>query len=78
MKANSTTHDYVLGAGDKIQLTVYGEADLSGDFEIGSTGAVALPLIGNVEAAGLTVRDFEQAVQAKLANGYLKDPRASA
>ena len=77
-KPAGTPHDYVLGAGDRVQLTVYGEADLSGEFEIGSTGAVALPLIGNVDAAGLTVADFERAVQTRLANGYLKDPRASA
>lgn len=74
----AVSNNYVLGSGDRIQLTVYGESDLSGEFEIGSTGAVALPLIGSVTAAGLTLENFVQAVQAKLADGYLKNPRASA
>lgn len=76
--ANPTTaQDYVLGAGDRIRLTVYGEEDLSGEYEIGSMGGVALPLIGNVQASTLNVADFERAVQLRLAEGYLKDPRVS-
>lgn len=70
--------DYVLGTGDRLKLTVYGEADLSGEYEVGSSGIVALPLVGDVRAAGQSLRAFEQAVRAKLAEGYLKDPRVSA
>ncbi|MDD3288754.1 MAG: polysaccharide export protein [Alphaproteobacteria bacterium] len=70
--------EYVLGVGDRIKLTVYGEDDLSGEYEIGSTGVAALPLIGDITAAGQTLRDFEKAVRVKLAEGYLHDPRVSA
>jgi len=70
--------EYVLGIGDKVRLTVFGETDLSGDYVISSTGKVALPLIGDVLAAGNSVRAFEQAVRQKLSNGYLRDPRVSA
>lgn len=69
---------YVLGTGDQIRLTVYGEDDLSGQYEVGSTGMVALPLIGEVNAAGRTIAEFESAVAARLKQGYLKDPRVSA
>jgi len=75
--AVSSPGEYVLGVGDRFRMTVYGEDDLSGEYEVGSTGVAALPLIGNVQAAGLTVRDFEQAVRSKLAAGYLHDPRVS-
>jgi polysaccharide export outer membrane protein len=68
---------YVLGVGDRIKLTVYGEEDLSGEYEIGSAGVVALPLIGDIPAANKDVRSFEQAVRAKLNEGYLRDPRVS-
>jgi polysaccharide export outer membrane protein len=70
--------DYVLGTGDEVRLTVYGEDDLSGQYTVGSTGVVALPLVGNVDAAGHTVGQFEAAVRAKLVEGYIKDPRVSA
>lgn len=74
----SPSQEYVLGVGDKIRLTVYGEADLSGDYEVGSTGLVSIPLIGDIVAAGQPLRQFEQNVRAKLAQGYLRDPRVNA
>lgn len=70
--------DYVLGTGDKIKLTVYGETDLSGEYEVSSTGVISLPLIGTIPAAKHTIHDFEQAVTSKLSEGYLRDPRVSA
>jgi polysaccharide export outer membrane protein len=71
------TTDYVLGIGDHIRLTVYGEDDLSGEYEVNSTGMMALPLIGAIKAAGTTLREFEEAVRVKLKAGYLNDPRVS-
>jgi len=68
---------YKLGTGDKVRVTVYGETDLSGEFDVDSSGAVRLPLIGQVAAAGLTVHDFEQRVTAKLAGRYLLNPQVS-
>lgn len=69
--------DYVLGPGDKLRLTVYGETDLSGEFTIDGSGYARLPLIGQVRAAGYTARQLEQSVTATLAQGYLKSPRVS-
>ncbi len=77
-ESSGGSQEYVLGTGDRIKLTVYGEADLSGEYEVGSTGIVALPLIGDVRVAGQPIRFFEQAVRKKLAEGYLHDPRVSA
>ena len=69
--------NYVLGQGDKIKLTVYGETDLSGDFTIDGSGMLALPLIGQVRAAGYSAAQLEQAIGSALAQGYLKSPRVS-
>ncbi len=77
MADSTAVKEYVLGVGDRLRLTVYGEDDLSGDYEVNSTGMVALPLIGNMQAAQLTIRNFEEAVRTKLASGYLRDPRVS-
>jgi polysaccharide export outer membrane protein len=70
--------DYLLGSSDKVRVTVYGEPSLSGEFFVSGTGIVSLPLIGDVKAAGLTLRQFQDAVQTELSNGYLKEPRVSA
>jgi polysaccharide biosynthesis/export protein len=76
-QALGSVQEYVLGVGDRFRMTVYGEDDLSGEYEVNSTGIAALPLIGNIPASGQTVRSFEQAVRDKLAAGYLHDPRVS-
>ena len=75
--ASTGTNTYQLGTGDKLRIIVYGEDDLGGQYDIDSTGQARLPLVGQVQAAGLTVRQFEQQVKAKLDQGYLKDARVS-
>lgn len=77
-QSGGSAQGYVLGTGDRIRLNVYGEAELSGEYEVGSTGIVAMPLIGDIPAAGRPLRAFEVAVRDKLAQGYLRDPRVSA
>src|SRR5262249_38598409 len=73
----TATQDYTLGTGDQLRVIVFGENDLSGQFSVDDTGHVRLPLIGQVEAAGRTVHQFEGDVSAKLSQGYLKSPRVS-
>jgi len=70
--------DYQLGSGDKIRVTVFGEPTLSGEFYVTGSGLVSLPLLGEVKAAGLSVRQFQETVETALRNGYLKQPRVSA
>jgi polysaccharide export outer membrane protein len=70
--------EYRLGAGDKLRVTVFGETALSGEFLVSGTGKISLPLIGDVQAAGVTVPAFQEQVQRALRDGYLKDPRVSA
>jgi polysaccharide export outer membrane protein len=69
--------EYRLGSEDKVRLTVFGEPQLSGEFLVDQTGIVSMPLVGQVKAGGLTVREFEKNVVAKLREGYLQDPKVS-
>jgi polysaccharide export outer membrane protein len=75
--AKPGSNAYKLDTGDKVKVTVYGEDDLSGEFDVDGSGFVRLPLIGQVRAAGLTLKDFEGAIEAKLATGYLVNPKVS-
>ena len=68
---------YRLGDGDQIRVIVFSEPDLSGEFEVDDTGAVSLPLVGQVLAGGKTLREFEESIKEELRQGYLKDPRVS-
>jgi polysaccharide export outer membrane protein len=70
--------DYKLGSGDKIKIVVYTEDDLGGEFLVDGSGQVQLPLLGQMQAAGLSIRDFEASIVAKfVAEDYLKNPRIS-
>lgn len=68
---------YVLGTGDRVRLTVFGEPDLSGEFEVDATGKVSLPLIGDLKVGGLQMREAEKSVADRLAQGYLANPRVN-
>jgi polysaccharide export outer membrane protein len=77
LPSHNGIREYIMGAGDKVKITVFGEEDLSGQFEVSSTGEVSMPLIGPVKAAGNTVSALENAIAGKLKEGYMKDPRVS-
>lgn len=66
---------YRLGLGDKLRVNVFGEPSLSGEYQVSGSGAVTLPLIGDVKAVGLTAREVETALTARYAAGYLTSPR---
>lgn len=76
--ASAEAPAYRLGNGDSIRVNVFGEEALSGDFDVDGAGNISMPLIGSVEAAGLTVQEFEAQVERKLRAGYLNEPRVSA
>lgn len=73
----SVGYEYKLGSGDKIRLIIFGEPDLSGEFTISGDGVVALPLIREVKATGLTASQLQMKVENAFKEGYLKDPRVS-
>ncbi len=75
--ALSVNELYRLGPGDKLRVIVFGENDLSGEFFVDDSGAIDLPLVGDVPATGVTVGEFEDRVVARFKEGYLRDPKVS-
>ncbi len=69
---------YALGTGDQVRITVFGQPDLSGEFEVSGAGAISMPLIGQISVVGKTTPSLEQAITVKLADGFLREPRVSA
>lgn len=68
--------EYRLGSGDELRVTVFGEAELTGQFLVGSQGTIAYPLVGDVRAAGLTVGEFTQSLQQAL-QAFVRAPNVS-
>ncbi len=71
------TSEYTLGAGDRVAVTVFRHADLSGEFDVDGAGRITLPLIGQVYVLGYTARQVEAAIAGALQPDYLKNPNVS-
>jgi polysaccharide export outer membrane protein len=72
-----TSRVYRLGVGDKVKITVFGEPDLSGPLEVNALGALAMPLVGDIQAKGRSIDEIKQAIVARLSDGYIKNPKVS-
>lgn len=71
--------DYRIATNDKIKVTVVGEAELSGELAVDKSGLVNGPHVGQIQAAGLTLPQFEYAYATKLREGeILRQPRVTA
>ncbi len=66
-----------LGVGDKVRIKVFGEEELSGSYSITADGQIEFPLIGTIRAEGLTLNAFRRQLTARLANGYLSNPKVT-
>lgn len=73
----SAQTDYTLSGNDRLKVTVFGEDDLSGEFDLDGAGVLSFPLIGAVEASGLTARGLEQRIADRLRGDYLINPQVS-
>ena len=69
--------DYRIGPQDVLNITVFGEADLSGKYTVEQDGTFTFPLVGRVQAGGITLRAFEQELKKQLTDGFLKNPQVS-
>jgi polysaccharide export outer membrane protein len=67
-----------LGPGDKIELVVYaGTRQTKAQYVLDASGELEVQYIGTVEAKGKNVKVVQDDIQAKLADGYLRDPIVS-
>jgi polysaccharide export outer membrane protein len=74
-----TETGYRLGSGDEVRIITFGADQLSGRFRVDDKGDIAMPLAGNVHAAGLTPDEFASRLAARLQSGrFVRDPSVSA
>ena len=62
---------YRLGAGDVVRLITVGDDTLTGEFRVGDSGEIALPLLGVVPAGGLTAAALAARITDALFKGNL-------
>ncbi|MGL5734905.1 MAG: polysaccharide biosynthesis/export family protein [Beijerinckiaceae bacterium] len=69
--------DYRLGSGDRLRVIVFAQDNLSNIYAVNAQGRISMPLIGEVQAAGGTTRALAGAIESKLRQGYLREPKVS-
>jgi polysaccharide biosynthesis/export protein len=67
--------EYRLGAGDVLEVIVFGNEDISRTTTVQTTGSISLPLLGEVAVAGLTVSEAKQKLTSLLARDFLVNPQ---
>jgi polysaccharide export outer membrane protein len=67
--------EYHLGAGDVLEVIVFGNEDLSRTTTVQTSGNISLPLLGEVQVAGLTVSEVKQKLTSLLARDFLVNPQ---
>ena len=70
--------DYRLGASDRVRIIVFGQPTLTGEYTLDGNGVLAFPLIGNVDANGMTTSQLQQTIASRLDPDYLRNPSVSA
>jgi hypothetical protein len=66
-----------LQPADKVNINVFGENQLSGQYTIDRSGQISLPLAGTIKAQGLTQSELEEALAKKFRSRYLRDPKVT-
>lgn len=69
--------EYRLGSGDTIKITVFGQEDLSIETLLNDSGKVDYPFLGQLQASGLTLAEFQHQIYLGLKGDYLINPNVS-
>jgi polysaccharide export outer membrane protein len=69
---------YTIAITDSLQVSVFGEPDLSRISRVDARGVINLPLVGEVKVFGLTLREAEEAVASAYRDGrFLRKPQVT-
>jgi polysaccharide export outer membrane protein len=75
--SNNPEAEYRVGPQDLIEVSVYGLPELARTVRVNAEGKISLPLIGQVEATGLTAQGLERSIANKLSEKYLQNPQVT-
>jgi len=69
--ASAQDSSYRINGGDTLHISVYGEKDLDRDVAVEPDGGIAFPLVGNINARGLTLSDLQHKIAEALRGGNM-------
>lgn len=69
--------DYRIGPQDVLSINVHEDEALRGRYTVEADGSFSFPLIGRITAGGLTIREFEASLKARLKDGFFVNPQVT-
>lgn len=72
----STGAEYTFGAGDILEVSVFGEPEISKKVFVRIDGKISLPLIGDVQATDTTATILAKTISGKLVK-FVEDPNVT-
>jgi polysaccharide export outer membrane protein len=69
--------EYIVGRQDVLNITVFGEPDVSNKYTVDADGTLDFPFVGRVRADGLTLRQIEDLLVKRLSGGFLVNPQVT-
>ena len=60
-----------------MDISVYGQPELGRTVRVNTKGMISMPLVGHIEAVGLTAQGLEQRIAEKLGEKFLQDPQVT-
>jgi len=73
----AASRPYLIGPFDKLNIDVFGVADLAREVQIDASGRLSFPLIGVIEAAGLTPGELAIAIETRLSGRFVRQPQVT-
>ena len=73
--SSDVRQQYLIGASDRLLLTVHNQPDLTTELTVTREGLIIAPLVGDVQAEGLTPRQLAGKLTELYGRDYLVDPR---
>lgn len=67
----------LIGPLDTIQIDVFNVPDLTRELQVDSSGRIAMPLVGTVDARGRTPSEVAEAIEAALRGRYVRNPEVT-
>ncbi len=68
---------YTLDGGDRLRVVVFGQEGLSNSYAVDGSGRIFMPLIGAVDARGLTTGQVAANIAKKLRGGFVREPHVA-
>jgi polysaccharide export outer membrane protein len=70
--------DILIGAGDLLEVSLYGMPDFKTDVRVNSGGEISLPMVGTVAVGGLSIEQAQALIERKLSQkGLFNDPHVT-